>query len=122
MEGQLQLPRLGNVAHENTTAAILVEGRLRPPLVTVDQERQVHRPISEPCVIRRQHKLCLDDTYHSTPPTPIFNFLLLDWMEKQSSRRRLLEHLESSRAKILMGRPIVCHFFMGRNIQTNRGP
>ena len=39
---------LGNIAQENITADILIEDQLQPPLdmITVDQERELHRPNS----------------------------------------------------------------------------
>ena len=39
---------LGNIAQENTTADIWLKDQLQPPLymVTVDQERELHKPKS----------------------------------------------------------------------------
>ena len=41
MLGELQLP-----SQENTIAYILIEDQLRPSLITVDQERESHKPNS----------------------------------------------------------------------------
>ena len=64
------LQGIGSIAQENTTADILVEDQLRPPLdmLAVDLERKLHKPNSWTvlrvisCGIYCQLKLCTDST------------------------------------------------------------
>ena len=49
-----------------------------------------------------------------------FVLFLLHWIEKWSSRGRVMEHLDSSDTKIMMRGPIVCQLGVERNRETNK--
>ena len=63
--------------------------------------------------MNRQHKLWSDDTY------PLLPVLGLHWIEKRSSRGRLLEHLESSGTRVMIWGSIVLQ--VCGKIQRNKG-
>ena len=62
--------------------------------------------------------LCLDNNYHFFPLFVFPPSSLLHWIEKRSSHGCLLEHLESSFTKIIIGGPIVRHLCVGRYRET----
>ena len=120
---------LGNIAQENTPADILVEDPLRRPLdmETVDQERELHKPNSstkrEAFVVIQIVKQRCGWTILTTFPSGFFfkgGMGEFHKIKKQSSRRSLLENLESSGAKIMMRGPMYYTPVMRGKIQCSK--
>ena len=61
--------------------------------------------------MNRQHKLWLERTCHSRG----ILLFLLHWIEKQSSRGSLLEHLECSGIKMMRGPILYASYAVGRS-------
>ena len=104
------LRRLGNIALENTTADILIEDQLWPPLVMVTVhlgvwtvQTKLRNCAWAICLgTNRPPKLCLCDAY-------TFSIFIFDSLvEKRSSCGCWLKDLESSGTKVMIRGPIVC--------------